>query len=283
MKIGTAQVICHPKFKLRTGCLNGQECNKGSCVSKALKGKLPASKYPFSKGSADCPSWQTSIQGRCYSTCENDTGCDSGRRCYQYVCRKACGKSGKCSKGEKCELQSETAGFCMPISTLKLSSKSSTKTNGNFDLPFRNLALSNFKTTGQLIIENNATQPTTFTIKPLSDSLGVKGQPLSWLQFAICKTYTNKDRVDCKSYGSPQKLTSGLFTLQSVPAKTRMIVRVSNAAARPKGVDTYTGQLQVEGTQLGTQRFSVDYNETVAGQWQGKMVFFGSFERYEYR
>ncbi|MEM1007906.1 MAG: hypothetical protein AAGJ35_02775, partial [Myxococcota bacterium] len=268
---------CHPKFKLREGCLQGQSCQQGSCVQDSLEDKLPGSKYPFCQSSADCPGWQTCIQGRCYSTCTADSECSAGRKCFRYVCRKSCGSAGTCYRDEQCDLQSETAGHCIPRSNIQLSANPSTKTPGTFEIPFQNLQFSNFQTSQDLIINNQASQPTTFTLKPIFHTLA-QGKPLFWLKFALCTTYDDQARNNCTGFETAQNLKEGAYVLPSVPAKTKVIVRISNAAGRPSGINFYTGQIQVTGSQLGSQQISVDFRQSVAGQWQGQMVFFGSFE-----
>lgn len=167
----------------------------------------------------------------------------------------------------------------MPQSSLRLQEDSVTKTQGSFEVPFQSFQLSNFKTNADIVIENNSSQPASFTIKPTSHNLTQDlDKPLSWLKYALCKTYTNDKRTDCKTFEAAASATNGNFAIQSVPSKTRIIVRVSNAADKPSEVDGYKGQLQVVSGQLGTQDISLSYVKTVAGQWQGKMIFFGNFD-----
>ena len=271
-------IVCHAKYKLREGCEPGQVCKEGSCVSSDLSEGQSASQYPFCKSAADCPSWQTCLQGKCYSTCTSSASCGEGNECYRYVCRKKCDdKKSTCGKEEACELTGEQSGYCMPKSPLKFSNQPQTKTPGNFELPLQHFTLNTFKTFDDLIIENNAIQPTTFKITALSDTTGKSGTPLTWLKFALCKTYT-KERNSCSKFDTAKSATNGVFSLESVPSKTRIIIRISNAAGKPQDIKKYSGQLKVEGQQLGSQQIGLEYQQSSSGQWQGKMVFFGNFE-----
>ena len=96
---------------LLEGCLDGLECEAGSCVR-------PGDAPPTCKTDLDCPSFQTCLAGGCYSDCQANADCPAGQGCLARVCRTPCGGSSgasDCGPGFSCDARDGAHGFCTPV------------------------------------------------------------------------------------------------------------------------------------------------------------------------
>ncbi|TNE47788.1 MAG: hypothetical protein EP343_18580 [Deltaproteobacteria bacterium] len=266
---------CHPEYKLIEGCPGGQKCVEGSCVNESRASNLSSTQYPFCQGDSDCPDWQACVGGRCYSTCSSSSECASGFKCHAYVCRRECtGSTSDCSPETSCRNQASGAGVCMPNGSRKNTNLAQTSTPGTFHVTINEVNYSNTVTTGVIGIINKSKFNTNFKISRASDNIGSKN-PLFWLKFDMCKTYTD-DGQNCKTWGGSPTAAEP-FEIKNMEPNKMYLVQLSNAGGKPSASATYSGILKVIGDQLGDRDLAVQYRQSAQGQWKGTMVAFGNF------
>ena len=268
--------ICDTKYQLTKGCGIGQTCHEGSCVPTPKVNKLVSSDYPFCMESADCPSWQVCLSGRCYSTCSSSSQCSDGFTCYSYVCRRKCNlRTSPCSGKETClSLNSQDDdGICMPRASRSMNPGKKTQVQTVFELFPREIIQTNHDKGGIFVLTNKSAFATKYTISRGSDNLGTK-TPLSWLKLDLCKTY-NKDRSDCTAFEG-KATAKDPFTVE-VPGKQRVIIQISNINGQPKTVAAYRGMFRVKSDEV-EQLLSFVYRKSGNARWKGKLYSFGNFD-----
>ncbi len=268
---------CHPTLRLIDGCLVGQVCNNGSCVSTARSEKLSATAYPFCMQTSDCPSWQSCIQGRCYSNCKVNAECPEGTGCYAYTCRKRCAiAKAECPNHETCQNVGSTQdeGFCLPSVPREADAPARSKISEVFQISEKELRFSNREPTAEVAIANNSDFEITLQITRESDNTGAS-KPLAWLSIDTCQTYTNDALPRCQSFSNKPTIQEP-FTI-SLKGKSRIILNILNADKVPQNKSTYVGVLRFKNEAL-EQRLDLTYRRSTQGRWMGKMYSFGHFE-----
>ncbi len=258
------------------GCEAGLTCHEGSCLTQSQIEKKDNTQYPYCAKDANCPTWQACIQGRCYSTCRSSSECANGYTCHAYVCRKQCNvRTSPCDNQSTCKTKSSDDGVCMPKPTLNNSNQNTTSNPpGTFTVSYPSLPFSKEESSRQLFITNKSKFATNFTLSRLNDTIA-SNRPLSWLKLDRCKTYS-ADGKSCEAFEEKPSAIEP-FVIKNVEPNKTVIVKVSNAADKPKDKNTYQGTLQVKADQLDTKEVNLNYRETTDGQWKGTMVSFGNF------
>lgn len=268
---------CHPTLRLIEGCLVGQVCNNGSCVSAARSDKLSATTYPFCMKTSDCPSWQSCIQGRCYSDCKVNAECPEGSGCYAYTCRQRCAiTKTECPNNETCQNVGSTQdeGFCLPSVPREPDAPSHTKVGEVFSISEKELRFNNRENTAEIAIANNGDFDVTVQIVRESDNTG-EAKPLAWLSIDACQTYTDDTLPRCQAFSN--KPTAQEPFSVTIKGKGRVILKILNAEKVPQNKNTYTGVLRFKNDAL-EQRLDVTYRRSTQGRWIGKIYSFGHFE-----
>lgn len=268
--------VCHPEYKLYEGCPSGRTCHLGSCLTQAEVTEDKSTAYPYCVGDSNCPTWQSCVHGRCYSTCTSTSDCPSGFGCHAYVCRRECNvKANTCTGNTACITKGSDEGFCMPKSTTYKTTKPPAQVAGTFTIPFHNLTFSNTLTEQQLVIINKSKFSADFSISRVRDTTQAS-KPLSWIKFDKCKVYS-EDGKSCKTFEGKATGTEP-YELKNLQPNNMVIVRLVNAGGKPSSVGAYNGTLQVKNTNMGVQDVNLAYNESVGGQWKGTMVAFGNYD-----
>ena len=102
---------CDRQDALMSGCLGATTCQRGQCLPEGEPARV-------CNEDAECPEWQTCIQGGCYSTCEADADCDADATCFRKVCRTQCNTTNAtCAPGQTCRLSGGNGaeGVCVPV------------------------------------------------------------------------------------------------------------------------------------------------------------------------
>ncbi|HAA54823.1 MAG TPA: hypothetical protein DCE42_08690 [Myxococcales bacterium] len=268
--------VCHPEFKLMSGCGAGQTCKEGSCIPETTNNQLSASQYPFCTVAADCPNWQTCLHGRCYSTCESSTQCATGFQCHKYVCRRECNvRESVCRNDETCQTSGSDSGICMPKSTNFNPAPPQKQTPGKILIPFHNIDFTNTTTTGELYITNKSQFTVSYTISRVRDSLG-SDKPLFWMKFDRCNKYNPDNGRQCLGFANKPSAAEP-YIVKDVPPNSMVILKLSNAGGKPKSASQYHGDIRIQSERMGEQEVQLKYRETGDGQWVGKMISFGNF------
>lgn len=263
---------------LLEGCADGLECTEGSCVPTDGDREMCFE-------DADCADFQLCIKGFCYSECEQDSDCDAGLACHAKVCRKRCTLSASsCSEGLTCESSDGQTGFCLPRAESAGGSSAAPPPEG-FELSNRYVRMSNVTTETRITFENFSDKFVTFTVTKnehralmRNGSLDEKRRieldgeactgadcPLWWLELGEFGQISQDPTVEVKA--SPNCVSD-----DSCPV---LFVRLPTGG----GVDAirWTGDLTIE-SPLGTERIELEYTERPEGQWDGKMVYFATFD-----
>jgi hypothetical protein len=268
--------------RLISGCLDGLECNKGSCVEKG-KDK------PSCDDDLGCPFYQACLQGGCYSNCEVDADCPGGLGCHLKVCRAPCDSGAgmsACPPGSACDAPDGENGYC--IITGPIAKQPAPLPTGGFSLRDHVLPFTNVDPTKQFYVYADGAQSQDVTIRKLShkvyfsdgkveeviapkkpgsreyaDCDAAKGEcPLTWLEISVGDQKTQAPMLTVKVPGSCKD--------DACPKVT-----VGKAGAG-RGV-RWEGTLELCSSNGCAEPMVLTYTEQAEGQWAGTLYYFGTF------
>ncbi len=247
-------VICDADG-LFEGCRGNNLCSVGNCVGPDEQ-LTPGNAVGDCTAETDCPSWQTCLQGRCYSNCDGNGDCPAGadgraQQCSQHVCRTPCtAGEGGCGSGMFCDAPNGTAGVCMP----------SVGGDGTEVLPPNAFAVSTNRLTfspevdsGMVSLVNQGPNTETYVVK--------KASPVSALSDDIAGLSLNGDATSS-------------VTVTLAPGESADI-EVSGAG--DVAASNWTGHLTIESTTGGTKKVYLARFGEPGGQWVGTMTYFADF------
>lgn len=253
------------------GCIDDQICDDGTCVA-------PGEAVPSCAADLDCPSFQTCIADRCYSTCERDSECPMGLRCHDLVCRVPCRfpstAENACPAGTFCDSENGTGGVCMPLGAPDLDAPAGGPP-AVFDLSAATLSLGAGVTA--LGIElHDAHVPETFTVERLSHR-------------GYDRDGNLVEEVDRADGGSPLDWLTLSFAGTEAPGDLEVVIdpdcedcpAIQIGAARPpaaSGVWRWEGTLAVRHPRLGQRHVTLSWCEGIDGRWSGTMSYFANFD-----
>jgi hypothetical protein len=268
--------------RLIEGCLDGLECNNGSCVKQGED-------KPTCDNDLDCPFFQACLQGGCYSNCEVDADCSGGLGCHDKVCRAPCSETvgmSACPTGSACDAPDGENGYCVPVSAA--AKEPAPLPTGGFSLLDTTLPFSNVDTTKKFAVFSQGSQAQDVTIRKLSHKVyykdgkvedviaskdaktgeytkcdASKGEcPLTWLELSVGDMKTKDPTLVVKVPGNCDE-------------KTCPTVTVANAAGSP-GV-RWEGVFEICSKNGCATPMSLTYTELAEGQWSGTLYYFGTF------
>lgn len=257
---------------LMEGCLGEFVCERGSCV-------LPGESAPDCTTDGDCAAWQTCLEGGCYSTCQADRDCHDGFSCSHRVCRRACNSaSDSCGVGEACDLYDGVNGYCLPVAAP--SGTPQLQVFGGIEVDPPSFDLSGLRSSVLLSIKNDSAAPVTARVRRQSHNLirsaGPPEQLVDLEDGVACDPL-----VDCPLWwlelaldgSAPSSVPELEVTL--APNETKRVrIQISDAGV---AAVRWTGQLEVV-SDHGAEQVVLSWAERPDGQWQGRAVYFASFE-----
>ena len=246
---------------LMKGCLSGSVCEHGSCVPIEATSRVIQPGTCFKE--TDCPDFQTCIEGRCYSNCEQDAECGLNFLCHRRVCRQICMENQPCSDHD----QVCSNGVCLPV--VRPGARPAPPMEGNFELTPGSIQFTSNVTQAEFTIVNQSANPLDFTVYKKEQRvvqadgtadirLAEEGEtPLIWLEM-----------------GSNTPL--GVQELPiTVPANGQATIKLANA--RNEDIPRWSGVIEIVNEELGMQTISLTYSESVRGRWAGSVHYFGNF------
>lgn len=286
--------VC-PTDQVIDGCLPGQSCTQGSCLS-------PGETKPACVGDVDCPFFQLCLRGGCYSNCTVNADCPTGAGCFKRACRPTCqvaAGAAPCAPGYACTSDDGQNGFCTPMS--RPGATPGPLPQGGLSLPVQRLELSNVTPAGRFIVVPRAAIVQDVTVRKLwhqvtyssgmtervDAPLDTSGQyracnatmnecPLPWLELtapggapARSETVTYRLPPGCLD-DVTAALDGGL--LQLACGK----VTVGNAGGG--SAVRWEGALEVSSKDARTT-VMLSYVQQPEGQWAGEMHYFGTFNK----
>ncbi|HEY3497713.1 MAG TPA: hypothetical protein VGK73_23610 [Polyangiaceae bacterium] len=245
---------------LTAGCLNGRECVEGSCVGEDDPEPTEC------EGDAECPDFQTCIEGQCYANCDGDADCGGILRCYRKVCRTPCTASeDSCPNGKACRIGDEEHGFCMPLTAR--SGELKTSVMGTFALSVDDLNFSNVETVKKFTITNDAPRSVQFVLKRVQETTYEDGGPVIVTEDALPFLSIGEE-------GNAEKRNEYEFL---VPAGETFTLEVSIADSDEDEIPSKWDGLLELSSELGIQRISLSYARRPDGRWAGKVYYFTQF------
>lgn len=256
---------------LLEGCLDGTECNAGSCTPIGES-------RPTCEKDSNCPSFQICLEGNCYSNCVLDEDCPSSLKCHRKVCRLPCqssaeGDAGTCPAGQSCITRDGLFGVCLSPSTP--GSLVQERVLGNFQVSRSRVELSNVSTSWTLTITNDDPAQQKFTVRKRShDATLPDGSRMQ----ADVKA---DQEVKCESLECPLywlKLGGEQVEETTVTADGgggQVSIEISAAGDGP--APRWDGIIEVVHVRYGTRTISMSYSETPSGRWSGTMYYFATF------
>ena len=259
------------------GCLDGQTCDKGSCVPDG-----DAANICFQD--SDCPDFQLCMQGYCYTECGQDSACASGEVCHKRVCRQRCTLSDteSCSDGLVCSDSDDgQTGYCMRLPSE--TGRQSNPQQGRVTASKTVLEMSNTKIQDTITITNDSDNYVTVTVRKVehdalmadkskdqvidydpNSSCTAAGCPLWWLEMGEFGSISPAREI---TLTVPPRCTD------DCPVVT---IRIANNG---QAVDTirWRGVLELQSEQ-GSDRIDLSYVSTADGRWVGNMLYFANFE-----
>ncbi|WP_428268298.1 hypothetical protein [Haliangium sp.] len=268
---------------LLLGCIDGRECNQGSCV------ELGEPK-PTCTSDIECPHFQVCLQGGCYANCESHSECPAGMGCYQKACRIPCQSSkdgSNCPADFSCSAPDGENGYCTALAEPDEEDAEDAPPAGGFSVSVETLILSNIHAADQFTLRSDDIHSQTFTVRKLWHTVTeadghqehveaktdpatgeplacdpIRGEcPLAWLELAYGGASTQEPTFE---------VTAAPSCGDDCP-----VVRVSGAADAP-GV-SWEGELEIV-SRSGRATVLVRYAERPEGQWSGTMHYFGNFD-----
>jgi hypothetical protein len=264
---------------LLAGCIDGQDCNQGSCV-------LPGAAKPVCTSDHECPSFQVCLQGGCYSNCDSHNDCPSGQGCHQKACRMTCQASvqgNNCPAGYTCSTPDGENGYCMPVETgTPGPGDADPRPTGGFEVSKNALVFSNVHVREAVKITSSDDAAQTFTVRKISHTVirsdgtkevvkprepdrcdAARGEcPLFWLDLAQGGQSTR---------GTSLEIVAAPGCTDDCPVLT-----VGNASGFADAV-RWDGELEIA-SHNGTSTVFLSYVERPEGRWTGSMQYFGSFD-----
>ncbi|MEQ9504588.1 MAG: EB domain-containing protein [Deltaproteobacteria bacterium] len=251
---------------LMDGCVGDAYCDRGSCVPRI---GMTTSGLKMAPGTCaietDCPDFQTCIQDRCYSNCDDDSECPNGKQCHRKVCRDTCADDDPCPSDR---LACSFEGVCLPLTPPGEAPEPSDV--AEFVLETTAIAFNTNNTTSSFVITNPSDRAVPITIRKseqrvqqddgtLDVRTAADGQtPLVFLTMGV---------------GTPLRVQELPIT---VPAGQSIEVQLANA--RNESLSSWNGRIQVVAEGVATKDVLLSYTETVPGRWAGKIYYFGNFE-----
>ncbi len=261
---------------LMEGCLEGQICDRGSCVAE--EGGEPDVCFEDS----DCPDFQLCIKGFCYAECELNSDCDEGTFCHDKVCRQTCSLlDDTCPQGTRCDTVDGQNGFCVTSSSDQLLAATVPPATGSVSLSQNLVEFTNTNTRATVVLRNDTDQFVDFTIRKVEHD--------------VLFTDNSKDKksdfdadseclgIDCPLWW----LETGEFGSISTDRETviraepncddecpRLEIRMSNDAI---DATRWRGVIMVESS-VASQRIDVTYVSSPEGRWGGEMYYFANFD-----
>ncbi|MEL7372648.1 MAG: hypothetical protein AAFN74_27225, partial [Myxococcota bacterium] len=262
------------------GCLDGQVCNRGSCV-------VPGEDKPYCGSDLDCPSFQVCLQDGCYSNCEQSSDCAAGMTCYQKACRVPCRSAvnaDNCPAETYCYTADGENGYCRPLAGRE--APQVRPVDGQLTVDADLLTLSNTNPRASFQITTNSLIAQRVQIRKLGHTLitadgerervearrdpqtgellpcdAVRGEcPLAWVKLdagngsSLQSQMTIEVRPDCGDQ-CPSILV--------------------DSSGNHRGV-RWTGQLEVVSS-AGRAIVELSYIERPEGQWVGTMHYYAQF------
>lgn len=264
---------------LLAGCIDGQECNQGSCV-------LPGGEKPSCSSDHECPSFQVCLQGGCYSNCEIHNDCPSGQGCFEKACRLTCQASvlgNNCPAGYTCDMPDGENGYCTPVAPgASGPGAGDDRPTGGFTVSKGALAFSNIRVQDRFQLESDDSNAQTFTIRKIRHTVtrsdgsqevvkpadpetcdAVRGEcPLFWLDVSHAGQATR---------GPALEVTAAPGCDDDCP-----VITLGNASGYEDAV-RWDGEIEIS-SHNGTETVFLSYVERPEGQWTGTMQYFGSFD-----
>lgn len=258
------------------GCIDGNECTKGTCVAKISAKSLGSSTLAEKKETAkktagtcereaDCPDFQACINGRCFSECEADTDCSDATKfvCSRKVCRERCTAGGsECRAEHSCQLNSANTGVCMP---LPQAGDGVVAPSGSFTLDKSDFKFSTTHVSDSFVISNDSDEAERFTISKVqhreysaTGSQVVLDDPLPWLQI--------------EAEGG--ELDAGAITVVVEPGASAKVTL--SGAGNAEGLEKWEGRVLVAGDVLGERELTLRFTGSREGHWSGKLIYMAS-------
>jgi hypothetical protein len=256
---------CSPDGLLE-GCLDGSLCDRGSCVPMTTRraglalGQSEPEEAPGECAlEADCPIFQTCLQGRCYSNCAGDAECGQDaagnkQTCFLRVCRSQCVGDLRCPTGSACH-----DGVCLPLTA---AGEEVVLDEFSFDISASNVRFTAAEDRVTLLVANTGASALALTVEKTEQaSLDNQGRlqvitenPLTWLQL--------------------NGQSAGPLTL-NIPAGEVAEVEISAAGAG--SLPRWEGRLRLSAPKAGAQELRLSYSQDLQGRWAGKIYTFGNF------
>ncbi len=274
--------------ELLPGCIDGDECNAGSCVD-------PGEAKPACASDLDCPFFQTCLSGGCYSNCESDIDCGAGLGCYNKVCRTRCESttgSATCGNGWFCDAKDGENGFCIMLGDERgVGAGGEVEGGQGVTVSLPSLSFSNVRTSRLVDVGLRDEEPITrvATVRKLwheityadgtSERVELDRDPITGEPGACdaaageCPLWWLELQPEGSAASREVEVTfdiiGGCTADQSCPS-----LSFQNAG----GVEAtrWTGQVEVL-ADGGRELVNLDYVERPDGQWAGSMIYFGSF------
>lgn len=263
---------------LLEGCLDGQTCDKGSCVD-AEEGMADVC---FED--SDCPSYQLCIKGYCYAECAYNSDCGEGLFCHDKVCRKTCSLlADDCPRGTQCDTVDGQNGFCVTSPSDRPAQSPPPPASGSASVSKKLIEFTNTSVTTTITLHNDTDQSVDFTLRKVEhDVLFSDG--------ARDKIRDDEQDSTCSGAGCPMWwLEMGEFgaittdreiTVRAAPRCgddcPRVVVRIGQNGS---AIDAtrWRGVINVESSVV-SQRIDLTYVASPEGRWAGKMYYFANFD-----
>lgn len=262
------------------GCLDGQTCDKGSCVD-AVDGQAK-----LCMEDSDCAEHQLCYSGYCHSNCQSDNDCTDADQpaCYKHVCRAACTLSaGGCGRGQTCEATDGENGYCVTAPSDFAATPSAPPATGSVSVDKTLIEFSNTSFSTVVTLNNDTDQYVTFTVTKVEHDvlLSDKSQDIkrdyddaSTCTGATCPLWW----VEMGEFGSIA--ADRKLTVRAAPkcgeSCPKLTVRVANSG---KAIDAvrWRGAIKVDSS-AGAERIDLSYVASPEGHWVGQMHYFANFE-----
>ena len=271
--IRDGQLIACGSDGLLPGCIDGAVCLDGTCVTPrgggvaGGDGEHGTSRQGLAAActvDADCPDFQTCIEGGCYSDCEVDADCRGGRVCHRYACRLPCSTdSDTCPAGSACTTLDGESGVCMPVAS---ASGSPGVTRGAFTLLERSVSFTATQTTGAFHVRNDGPVYVELTVRKAKHrEFGEDGprtftdEPLHWLEMAA-------------GADDPARVRELVVGVEPGEVKEIRLAGADNPL-----LHRWDGELEVLHPEAGIAIVTLRFARSPEGQWAGAMYYVANF------